>query len=74
MSKHAVAALRARPTLAAAVLYAVVALAFVAPALVPGRVMSHSQALWFAPPWSSERPTSVETAGNLWLMSRSDTR
>ena len=65
MSKHAVAALRARPTLAAAVLYAVVALAFVAPALVPGRVMSHSQALWFAPPWSSERPASVETAGNL---------
>jgi hypothetical protein len=57
--------LRARPTLAAAILYALVALAFVSPALVPGRVMSHSQLLWFAPPWNAERPDSVETAGNL---------
>ena len=57
--------LRARPTLAAAILYALIALAFVSPALVPGRVMSHSQLLWFAPPWNAERPSSVETAGNL---------
>ena len=32
---------------------------------MPGRVLSHSQLLWFAPPWNSERPESVETAGNL---------
>ena len=57
--------LRARPTLAAAILYALLALAFVSPALAPGRVMSHSQLLWFAPPWNAERPASVETAGNL---------
>ena len=57
--------LRSRPVFGAALLYALLALVFVSPALVPGRVMSHSQLLWFAPPWSSERPASVETAGNL---------
>jgi len=48
----------------AALAYLALALAFVAPALVPGKVLSNSDMLWFQAPWSSSRPASLERAAN----------
>ena len=44
-------AARRRPTLAAAVLYALLAIALVSPALLPGHTLSASDYLWSAAPW-----------------------
>src|SRR5215208_1242819 len=57
------ARLRARPGLAAALAYALLALALVAPGLVPGRTLSASDYLWSAAPWQAERPDGVRDLG-----------
>jgi hypothetical protein len=58
------AALTARPTLAAALLYAVLSLALYAPALLPGMTLSASDYLYTAAPWSAERPPDVKAFGS----------
>src|ERR1700754_676705 len=61
--------LRRRPSLAAASLYAVLALLFVAPALVPGRTLVSTDLLWSIAPWSGlERPAGVRDLGANWEM------
>jgi hypothetical protein len=55
---------RARPHVAAALLYALLALAFVSPGLVPGKVISNSDSFWFQPPWSAERPADLKRPAN----------
>jgi hypothetical protein len=56
--------LRRRPGAAAALLYALLALAFYAPGLVPGHTLSASDYLWSAAPWSSSRPADVRAFGS----------
>jgi len=56
--------LRRRPALAAALLYALVAIAFVSPALLPGKTLSNSDALWFEPPWVGVKPAALERPSN----------
>src|SRR4051812_17897133 len=63
--------LRRRPSLAAAALYAVLALLFVAPALVPGRTLASTDLLWSIAPWTSERPDGVRDLGANWEMADS---
>ena len=48
----------------AAVLYAALAVAFVSPALMPGKVLSASDYLYTAVPWEAERPADVEFLGS----------
>jgi hypothetical protein len=55
---------RLRPTLVAAALYAVLALALFSPGLVPGRTLSGSDYLWTATPWTAERPADVPLLGS----------
>lgn len=52
-----------RPALWAAVLYAVLAVAFVSPALLPDRTLSASDYLYSVPPWSESRPAEVPELG-----------
>ena len=42
-----------RPTLVAALVYAVLAIVFLGPGLLPGKTLSSSDTLWFEPPWLS---------------------
>ena len=56
--------LRARPMLVAAVIYAVLSLLMVGPALVPGKTLSASDYLWNNPPWQATRPASVVGIGS----------
>ena len=58
------ARLRARPGLAAALAYALLALALVAPGLLPGHTLSASDYLWSAAPWQAERPDGVRDLGS----------
>jgi hypothetical protein len=53
-----------RPTAAAAVLYAALALAMFAPGLVPGQTLSASDYLWTAVPWQAQRPAGVPGLGS----------
>ena len=55
--------LHRHPTAAAALLYAVLALALFAPGMLPGRVLSASDVLYTSAPWASERPAGVKPAG-----------
>ncbi len=50
------AAAARRPTLAAAVIYALLALVLVGPALVPGHTLSASDYLWAGAPWQASPP------------------
>ena len=59
-----IAALRRRPTLGAALIYAVLALVFVSPALVPGKTLSNSDFLRFQPPWAGVRPHALRLPSN----------
>jgi hypothetical protein len=52
-----------RPALAAALLYAGLALVTVAPALLPGHTLSASDYLWGATPWEGLRPDGVREFG-----------
>jgi hypothetical protein len=54
--------LRGSAALAAA-LYAVLALGFVSPALLPGKTLSGSDYLWDSIPWKAEKPESVRFTG-----------
>ena len=58
------AALRGRPTLAAALVYALLTFAFVAPAVVTGRVLSNSDSFYFKPPWDAVRPAKLHRPAN----------
>jgi hypothetical protein len=52
-----------RPTLAAALLYALLALLIVGQGLLPGRTLSPSDYLWTAAPWSAYTPHGVRLFG-----------
>ena len=52
------------PASAAALLYAVLAMLFVSPALVPGKTLSNSDTLWFEPPWVSAKPPELKLPSN----------
>ncbi|MBA3261564.1 MAG: YfhO family protein [Thermoleophilaceae bacterium] len=52
------------PTLAAALLYLVLAFVMFAPGLAPGRTLSASDYLWAATPWEAERPAGVAGLGS----------
>jgi hypothetical protein len=54
----------ARPTLAAAVVFAVLSLALVAPGLVPGHTLSASDYLWGAAPWQTSKPAGTGPLGS----------
>jgi hypothetical protein len=49
----------------------VLALAFVGPALVPGRTLASTDLLWSIAPWSQERPDGVRALGANWEMADS---
>jgi len=51
--------IRARPMVAAAVIYAVLSVLMVGQGLLPGRTLSASDYLWNDPPWQASRPHSV---------------
>jgi hypothetical protein len=53
----------ARPTLAAAVIYAVLSVAMVGQGLTPGRTLSGSDSLLSSVPWQSSKPASVPGLG-----------
>jgi hypothetical protein len=57
-------ALRRRPVLSAALLYALLAIAFVSPALMPGKTLSASDYLWSVAPWAESRPAGVAPFGS----------
>jgi hypothetical protein len=50
--------------LRAALAFLALALAFVSPALVPGKVLSNSDMLWFQAPWAAAKPPQLERAAN----------
>jgi Bacterial membrane protein YfhO len=60
---RAVVTLANRPALAAALLYAGLALVAVAPALVPGHTLSASDYLWGATPWEAQHPADIRPFG-----------
>jgi hypothetical protein len=49
----------ARPTITAAVIYALLATAFISPALMPGRALSAADFAWDVAPWQDVRPADV---------------
>jgi hypothetical protein len=51
---------RGRPTLAAALIYTLLALILVGPGLVPGRTLSSSDYLWSAAPWQQLAPAGAK--------------
>lgn len=51
---------RGRPTLAAALVYTLLALVLVGPGLVPGRTLSSSDYLWSAAPWQQLAPAGAK--------------
>lgn len=61
--KGGLARLRRRPALAAALIYLLLAVAFVSPALVGGQTLSASDYQWVAPPWIESRPDAVRPSG-----------
>ena len=62
--RRAAAALRRRPTLAAALIYAVVVMVFLGPALMPGKTLSNSDTLQFRPPWIASKPSELQVPSN----------
>lgn len=56
MSRH--------PVRAAALLYALLSLALLAPGLLPGRTLSTADSLYFSPPWAASRPASLHRLSN----------
>ena len=57
-------AVRARPTLAAALVYALLTFAFVSPAVLTGRVLSNSDSFYFKAPWAAVRPAKLTRPAN----------
>ena len=58
------AALRRRPVLAAALIYAVLSLLMVGPGLLPGKTLSNSDMFWFQPPWAGVKPAELKLPAN----------
>jgi hypothetical protein len=58
------ARLAARPKVTAAALFAVMAILFVSPGLMPGHTLSNSDSFWFKAPWSSSKPASLKSPSN----------
>ncbi|HYP48495.1 MAG TPA: YfhO family protein [Thermoleophilaceae bacterium] len=56
--------LRRRPVLAAALIYALLALIFVGPGLLPGKTLSNSDMLRFQPPWLGVKPAELKLPAN----------
>ena len=56
--------MRRRPAVAAGLIYLLLALVFVGPALLPGRTLSNSDSLWFEPPWVGVKPAALERPSN----------
>jgi hypothetical protein len=52
-----------RPALAAAVVYAVLSVAFVGQGLLPDRTLSSSDGLWSTAPWKADKPPGVRPLG-----------
>ena len=52
-----------RPTLAAAVIYAALALVFAGQGLLPGRTLTNADMLWSGAPWSTQTPPGVRYGG-----------
>lgn len=65
--RSSLAFLRAHPVLAAALIYAVLSILIVAPALLPGKTLSNSDTLWFSPPWEHSRPAQLQRPSNIEL-------
>ena len=64
---------RARPTLAAALVYAVLSVVMVGQGVLPGRTLSSSDGLLSSVPWQSSKPASVPGLGtNFELQDASD--
>jgi hypothetical protein len=59
--------IRRRPVLAAAILYALLAMAMVGPALLPDKTLSNSDMSWFQPPWQGVKPAELEMPTNTEL-------
>ena len=53
----------ARPVAAAAALYTLLAVVFLAPGLLPGHTISGSDYLWTSAPWNTSRPADVRPFG-----------
>ncbi len=56
--------LRRRPALAAAIFYAIVAIVFLGPGLLPGKALSSNDTLWFEPPWLPSKPADLTRPSN----------
>jgi hypothetical protein len=52
------------PVRIAALLYALLALALLAPGLLPGRTISTADSLYFSPPWAASRPANLHRPAN----------
>ncbi|HET9101947.1 MAG TPA: YfhO family protein [Solirubrobacteraceae bacterium] len=61
--RGALAGLRRRPVLAAALVYALLSLVMVGQGLLPGRTLSSSDGLLSSVPWQSSKPASVPGLG-----------
>jgi Bacterial membrane protein YfhO len=64
----------ARPIALAALLYGLLALAFVSPALVPGKTLAGSDYLWDAIPWQAEKPDEVRGSGSNYELADASTQ
>jgi hypothetical protein len=53
----------ARPTLSAAVIYAILSVLFAGQGLLPGRTLSNADMLWSTPPWTASGPPDVRFGG-----------
>src|SRR3954447_13737901 len=53
-----------RPVVVAAIVYAILALGFVSPALFTGRTLSSSDLLWFTTPYATSKPADLKRPAN----------
>src|SRR4051794_19476772 len=53
-----------RPVVVAAIVYAILALGFVSPALFTGRTLSSSDLLWFTTPYATSKPADLKRPSN----------
>ena len=63
-ARRLLSAVRRRPTLSAALAYALLSLLLFAPALLPGHTLSASDYLWSGAPWTADRPAGVQDLGS----------
>ena len=61
---HQVQAVAAMTNLRACLAFLALTLLFVSPALVPGKVLSNSDMLWFQAPWAASKPASLQRPAN----------